>query len=113
MSNRYLLKVGGRHLHGALLLSCAMLIAIPQAIAGDPVKGGKTYNQLCKKCHGASGKSTFPGVADFSRGEGLMVADDELLQKIKAGQGMMPAFRGILKDDDISDVITYLRKLRR
>jgi len=113
MGNVSLLNVGGRYLRGALLLSCATLIAAPLAMAGDPVNGGKTYNQSCKKCHGASGKSTFPGVADFSRGEGLMIADHELLQKIRDGKGMMPAFRGILKDDDISDVITYLRKLRR
>jgi len=113
MNNVSLLNVGGRYLRGALLLSCATLIAVPQAMAGNPVNGGKIYNQSCKKCHGASGKSTFPGVADFSRGEGLMIADHELLQKIRDGKGMMPAFRGILKDDDISDVITYLRKLRR
>jgi len=113
MKNINLLKVGGRSLRGVLLLSAAMLFAVPQAMAGDPVKGGKIYNQQCKTCHGSSGKSTFPGVADFSRGEGLMIADHELLQKIRDGRGMMPAFRGILKDEEISDVITYLRKLRR
>ena len=113
MRNVSLLNVGGRYLRGVLLLSCATLIAVPQAMAGNPVNGGKIYNQQCKKCHGTSGKSTFPGVADFSRGEGLMISDHELLQKIRDGKGMMPAFRGILKDDDISDVITYLRKLRR
>ncbi len=113
MNNVSLLKVGGRALRGVLLLSGAMLIAVPQVMAGDPLKGGKIYNQQCKKCHGSSGKSTFPGVADFSRGEGLMIADHELLQKIRDGRGMMPAFRGILKDGEISDVITYLRKLRR
>ncbi len=113
MNNVSLLKVGGRALRGVLLLSGAMLIAVPQVMAGDPLKGGKIYNQQCKQCHGSSGKSTFPGVADFSRGEGLMIADHELLQKIRDGRGMMPAFRGILKDGEISDVITYLRKLRR
>ncbi len=113
MNSTNLLKKIGIGCRGVALLCCVMLIGAPQAIAGDPVNGGKLYNQHCKKCHGASGKSNLPGVADFSRGEGLLKADGELLDKITNGKGMMPAFRAILKDDEVSDVITYLRKLRR
>jgi len=113
MSSASLLKRVGHSGRGVALICCAMLIGVPQAMAGNPVNGGKIYNQQCKKCHGANGKSTLPGVADFSRGEGLLKADSELLKKIRNGGGMMPAYRGALKDDDISDVITYLRKLRR
>lgn len=111
-ANRLLKRVGvsGRAVG---LLCCLMLVGMPQANAGDPAKGGKHYSQHCQKCHGSNGKSTLPGVADFSRGQGLLRADGELLQVIKSGRGMMPAYRGILKDDDIYDVITYLRKLRR
>ncbi|MBL1260733.1 MAG: cytochrome c [Thiotrichaceae bacterium] len=113
MKSIRLLNVGGRSLRGVLLLSATMLFAAPAVMAGDPIKGGKIYNQQCKQCHGSRGKSTFPGVADFSRGEGLMMADHALLKKIRDGRGMMPAFRGMLKDDEIFDVITYLRKLHR
>jgi len=111
-ASRFLKRIGlnGR---GAGLLCCLMLFGSPQAIAGNPVNGGKIYNQHCQKCHGSNGSSTLPGVADFSRGQGLLKADGELLQKIKNGRGMMPAYRGILKDDAIFDVISYLRKLRR
>lgn len=98
---------------GLGLLCCLLLLEIPAAHAGDPVKGGKLYAQHCQKCHGSNGKSTLPGVADFSRGHGLMKADNQLLPVIKSGRGMMPAYRGILNDDDIYDLITYLRKLRR
>lgn len=108
-----LLVIMGCKARGAGLLCCLMLFAASSAIAGNTVNGAKIYNLQCKKCHGASGKSVLPGVADFSRGEGLMKADGELFLKIKSGSGMMPAYRGVLKDDDIFDVISYLRKLRR
>lgn len=98
---------------GTALLCCLMMVGVPQALAGNPVNGGKIYSERCQKCHGSNGKSTLPGVADFSRGEGLLKADAILLQKIRDGSGMMPAYRGILKDAEIFDVITYLRKLRR
>jgi len=113
VSSANLLKIVGHSGRGAVLICCAMLIGTPQVMAGDPVNGGKIYNQQCKKCHGANGKSVLPGVADFSRGEGLLKADSELLKKIRNGGGMMPAYRGTLKDSEILDVITYLRKLRR
>ena len=54
-----------------------------------------------------------PGVPDFRRGEGLFRSDDDLLQFIRNGSGMMPAYRGLLSDRDILDVISYLRTLRR
>ncbi len=109
----HLLKRVGRGCRGTALLCGLMMVGAPQTIAGNTVAGGKIYAQHCQKCHGSNGKSILPGVADFSRGEGLLKADGVLLQKIKNGGGMMPAYRGILKDDDIFDVITHLRKLRR
>ncbi len=112
-NNSHWLKQIGIGCRSAALLCCAMLVGVPSAMAGDPINGGKLYNQHCKKCHGADGKSSFPGVADFSRGEGLLKADGELQQKINNGKGMMPAFRSMLTEEEIFDVITYLRKLRR
>ncbi len=113
MRSENFLKKVSRYGGSAVLLCSMALLGMPQAMAGNPVNGGKVYNQHCKKCHGVSGKSTFPGVADFSRGEGLLRADSELLKKIRNGGGMMPAYRGILKDNEILDAITYLRKLHR
>jgi len=112
-NNSHWLRQIGIAGRGVVLLCNVMLLGAPLAIAGDPVNGGKLYNQHCKKCHGNDGKSSFPGVADFSRGEGLLKADGELQQKIITGKGMMPAFRSVLTDDETSDVVTYLRKLRR
>jgi cytochrome c6 len=79
--------------------------------AADPVKGGRFYATQCASCHGASGTSMMPGAPSFSRGERMMQPDALLLSSIKAGKNAMPAYRGILSDLDILDVIAYLRTL--
>lgn len=50
-----------------------------------------------------------PGAPSFDRGDGLLRPDFTLLASIRAGKNAMPAFRGILSDRDIMDVIAYLR----
>ncbi len=80
--------------------------------AADSIKGSKIYNQHCANCHGASGVSNIPGVADFSRGEGLFKSDIELLKLLQEGVGMMPAYRGRLSEQEMLDVIAYMRTLR-
>jgi cytochrome c6 len=102
--------VGIGILASLLLLVC---LVAPAAWAADPQKGGRLYTKNCKDCHGADGVAQMPGVPEFRRGEGLLRSDDDLLQFIRNGSGMMPAYRGLLSDRDILDVIAYLRTLRR
>jgi len=52
-----------------------------------------------------------PGVPDFSQGDTLLQSDLELLNSIQDGKNMMPAYRGILSNMEILDVIAYLRTL--
>jgi cytochrome c6 len=80
--------------------------------AADPMAGKKIYVQHCQNCHGERGEPQWPGVPDFSRGEGLLQADSVLLTSIKSGKAMMPSYRGALEDHEILDVIAYLRTLR-
>ncbi len=80
--------------------------------AADSIKGGKIYQQHCSNCHGSRGVSNMPGVADFSRGEGLFKSDIELLKLLQRGVGMMPAYQGRLSDKELLDVIAYMRTLR-
>jgi len=39
-------------------------------------------------------------------------ADSVLLTSIKSGKAIMPSYRGALNDNEILDVIAYLRTLR-
>ena len=81
------------------------------AYAADTNKGSGFFTMHCVSCHGTSGDSVMPGAPNFSQGEGLMQADAQLLSAIKSGKNAMPGYRGILSDEDILDVIAYLRTL--
>lgn len=51
------------------------------------------------------------GAPNFAQSEGLMSPDRTLLISIQTGKAAMPAYRGVLSDQDILDVIAYLRTL--
>ncbi len=79
--------------------------------SGDIIAGKQLYQTHCEGCHGTQGRPFMPNAPDFSRGEALMQSDTTLLASISAGKNAMPGFRGILKDDQIIDLVSYLRTL--
>ena len=106
------LAAPGRYI-SSLVVVFFLLVGNDAATAADPLRGGKSYQSHCINCHGANGAGEIPNIPDFSRGESLLQSDNALLETIKSGKGMMPAYRGIFSDDEIRDVIAYLRILRR
>jgi cytochrome c6 len=89
-----------------LMLLCPCL-----SYAADTNKGAEVYNMYCASCHGVSGESVIPGAPNFAQDEGLMSPDGTLFISIQSGKAAMPAYRGILSDQDILNVIAYLRTL--
>ncbi len=53
-----------------------------------------------------------PGMPDFSRGEALLRPDERIVDVIRRGRGMMPAFEGRFTADEFYDLVAYLRTLR-
>ncbi|NMG44688.1 c-type cytochrome [Aromatoleum toluvorans] len=98
---------------GLTALLVAALAAPGAALAANVVEGQRIYNQHCIGCHGPGGNSAIPNAPKFARGERLMQPDMILLASIKAGKMTMPSFNGILRDQEILDVIAYLRTLQR
>lgn len=90
----------------------ALALPLP-ALGANVVEGQRIYNQYCIGCHGIGGHSAMPNIPNFARAERLMQPDMVLLDSIKAGRMTMPSFNGILRDQQILDVIAYLRTLRR
>jgi cytochrome c oxidase cbb3-type subunit III len=93
--------------------------------AGNAGHGQEIYDQLCWRCHGRSGKSDEP-VADAmnprsrdltDRAYIASVSDEKLLNVIEHGGASvgkspaMMAFKAVLSDDDIRDLMAYLRTL--
>jgi mono/diheme cytochrome c family protein len=111
------------------VLSAMMLIlAIPSLGAaagekGDSKAGKAKYDALCVGCHGATGKGDGPAAArlnpkpgDFTNcTEMKKVSDDTLHKTIKEGgkavnkSSTMPPWGAALKDQQIDDVVSYLR----
>ena len=97
-----------------ITLATAMLLAASIAApagASDINKGRAAYKKHCATCHGSNGKPTMAGAADFSRGQGLMKSDKDLVKRIERGNRACPAYRGILSEQRILDVIAYTRTL--
>jgi len=91
----------------------AFLLVTSASHAADPTKGGELYAVHCADCHGASGISIMPDAPNFARNESLMKPDRHLLISINKGNNAMPSYQGILSDQDILDVIAYLRTLNQ
>jgi cytochrome c oxidase cbb3-type subunit 3 len=110
-----------------LLLSLVGMLwsSIVDMHAGSPEHGREIYDQLCWRCHGRSGKSDGPvSEAMNPRPRNLTdrtymatVSDEDLLNVIKHGGGAvgkspaMMAFKEALSDDDIRDLIAFVRTL--
>lgn len=102
-----------RHAVRAIVIAMVFATFAPHAFAADVFQGRETYALHCEGCHGADGRSIEPGVPDFSMGDALFQPDADLFAKIRKGTDTMPAFRGVLNDSEVRDVIAYLRSLRK
>lgn len=80
--------------------------------AADFFNGRQIYEVHCQSCHGIDGRSMEPGTPDFSIGDTLFRPDADLVREIRDGKGTMPAYRGLLTDAEIRDVVAYLRSLQ-
>ena len=102
-------------IHIVFAIQCFAIVfaAAPSsgAFAADMFNGKKLYAQHCAQCHGENGTSVTPNTPEFRRGEGLMQSDADLLRHIQRGKRIMPAFRGLLSDQEILDIIAHLRTL--
>lgn len=81
--------------------------------AADIMQGRNQYETYCRNCHGEDGHGVVAGAPDFSRGQGLMKPDAALVSGLKSAKGGMPSYQGILRDQQLLDVVAYLRTLQR
>lgn len=89
---------------------------------GDPENGAKLYKRYCSGCHGADGRGgahTFmPHIQNLTRKDYIEFIPDGFLYTVIAEGGVavgkssyMPAWRGTLSEQDIKDVIAFIRAL--
>ena len=74
------------------------------------------YKSKCAVCHGADGAGDTTmgkklGVKDFRSPEVSKLSDAELFDITKKGKNKMPAYDKKLTDDQIKDLVKYIRNL--
>jgi cytochrome c oxidase cbb3-type subunit III len=94
-------------------------------VKSDPEAGKKTYALLCASCHGNTGKGDGPAAAALptkpqSHADGKYMnalTDQHLFKSIKEGGAsvgrspLMPPWGGQLTDQDIWNLVSYIRTL--
>lgn len=95
-------------------LMTALVTAIPcPLLAGDYFNGQEIYEKHCASCHGSDGRGLSADTPDFTRGDSLFSSDLELFDVIANDSDTMHGFKHILSNEEILDVISYLRGLER
>lgn len=103
----------------------ATLLPAHRATAQDRIAGKKMYLTFCSSCHGESGRGDGPATpslsvkpADHTDGNVMNQHSDQFLFDIisKGGAGvkkssLMPAWSGQLNENQIGDLIAYVRSL--
>ncbi|HSO06794.1 MAG TPA: cytochrome c [Pelomicrobium sp.] len=93
-------------------LGLALALVAAAAAAADIVRGREIYAIHCASCHGSNGYPVVPGAPDFTRPDALMRPDNVLVQAVRFGRRAMPGYQGLLRDQEMYDVVAYLRTLR-
>jgi mono/diheme cytochrome c family protein len=87
----------------------------PDAASID--RGKKYYFQNCASCHGAKAMGDGPAAVALTPKPTNLVAmsgghpDGDFAWKIKNGRGAMPAWKSILKENQIWDLVNYIQAL--
>jgi mono/diheme cytochrome c family protein len=96
-----------------------MFATVPVGAAGDTAAGKTVYSNKCLICHGATGdgatgyaKAMKLQPAQLSSAQVQKKTDAELKKIIVEGSGKMKPIKG-LSDDDIANVIAYVRTLAK
>jgi len=85
---------------------------------GAPDSTKVLYDAKCAKCHGSNGRGrTLRGKLDHARdftdaGWQNDVSDERLFNSINNGRGKMPSFKKKLTEQQVNELVTYVRHFR-
>jgi mono/diheme cytochrome c family protein len=80
-------------------------------------RGARVFQRSCSGCHGPDGRGvmrlglTRPPRDLTDAAFHASVSDDDLRRVIRVGKNQMPAFGGLLGDEDLNNVIAFIRTL--
>ena len=93
----------------------------PIAMSDASTQAGQAlFVKTCAACHGKTGlgdgpkaKSLKTSPTDFLKAESQNQTDGEHFYKTKTGRGDMPKYEGKMSDDDIWNIVNYIRSLKK
>jgi len=77
--------------------------------AANPMVGAGLYSKHCAKCHGGNGRAVVAGTPDILVHNLISKSAPQLLNTLKQGQGIMPSYSGMLTNEQMNDILAYLR----
>lgn len=97
------------------LVTCFAVVLSTSAFADS---GADTFKAKCAACHGASGGAdTAMGksmhIKDLGSGDVQSKSDAQLTEIITKGQKPMPGYEGKLSGDQITELVKYIRTLKK
>jgi cytochrome c6 len=93
------------------LFSLVIALALPPVAVAD---AAADFKAKCAMCHGAdgSGKASM-GTKDLGSADIQKMSNADLTAAITNGKGKMPAYKGKLTDAQITDLVSYIRTLKK
>jgi mono/diheme cytochrome c family protein len=100
---------------GFTLLAVLFLFTPP---ARAQIDASSLFKSKCAACHGTDGSGNTPGgksmkIRDFHSADVQEQTDAQLTDLITNGKGAMPAYKGKLPDDQIKQLVVYIRTLAK
>jgi mono/diheme cytochrome c family protein len=99
-----------------LVMALAFAFALT-AFASAQTDAAALYKAKCQVCHGADGKGDTTmgkklGAKDFHAPEVAKMSDADLFKITKEGKDKMPSYDKKLTDDQIKELVKYIRSLK-
>jgi cytochrome c6 len=106
---------GGKGVLAVVLCVSFGLVALP---ARGQTGGEALFKTKCAGCHGPDGKGNTPagkalGARDFASPEVQKETDEQLIEIVTKGKNKMPAYGSSLKEEQIKELVAYIRELAK
>jgi uncharacterized membrane protein SirB2 len=86
-------------------------VSTSTSAGGASVSEGEIiYKEKCAACHGLDGKQATNGAKDLTQST---LTKAETMEQIKAGKGLMPNFKDVFNDQQLTALTEYVEGLRK
>jgi cytochrome c6 len=93
-----------------LCVSSVLVLYMFILLVTQPLSGRAVYEKKCSRCHGPDGTKHFLGAKDLQKSE---MDDIAIIQIIMEGKSVMPSYKKKLTEDEIKQVVEYVKGLRK